>query len=217
MTTELETASRRTPLLIAGVAGVLLAGMAAWAFTRPPTASTTAATTALTAAPTTAPSLEPEIKFPDRTDPLPAPPFSVSAINSTPGLRVGAPIDLAAFRGRPVVLNFWASWCGPCRREMPAFSDLADSYDGAVAFVGIATQDREKPAKDFAREIDVVYPLGFDLGDKLTDDYGVFGLPSTYFIDADGVIIDSRFGELTDAQVAERVTSLFGVAAPATR
>lgn len=208
--TDAPAPSRRTPLLIAAAAGVVLVGIAVWAFARPPTVGTTA----LTAPPTTTASLEPQIKFPDRTDPLPAPPFSVPALNTTASLPAGAPIDLAAFRGRPVVLNFWASWCGPCRREMPAFSDLAATYDGEVAFVGIATQDREKPAADFAREIDVVYPLGYDEGDKLTDAYGIFGLPSTYFIDGDGVILDARFGELTDAQMAERITSLFGVAAP---
>lgn len=118
-------------------------------------------------------------------------------------------VSLEDFRGKPLVLNFWASWCTPCRKEMPAFDEVYRGLDGQVAFLGIATQDQRKPAEDFAREVGVSYPLAFDEGDKVGDAYELFGMPSTYFVDEDGQIVEARFGELTSGELEEIIGTLF--------
>ncbi|MCC7076491.1 MAG: TlpA family protein disulfide reductase [Acidimicrobiia bacterium] len=135
-------------------------------------------------------------------EPTPAPDFRIEDF-------AGRKVSLDDFRGKPLVLNFWASWCAPCRNEMPAFDALHSRLSGQVGFLGIATQDREAAAAAFAEEIGVGYPLAFDAGDEVGAAYGLFGMPSTYFIDAEGQVVEARFGELSSAELTEIITTLF--------
>ena len=105
-------------------------------------------------------------------------------------------IELDALAGRPVVLNFWASWCVPCRREMPAFQALYERLGSQVAFLGINHQDSRDDALDLLRETGVQYPNGHDPQGRVAHDYGVFGMPTTVFISADGEILARRTGEI---------------------
>jgi len=94
---------------------------------------------------------------------------------------------LSDFKGSVVVLNFWGSYCVPCRWEMPAFEAVSLEYqDRGVVFVGIAVGDTEDAAMSFANEVGVTYRLGLDEKGAITINYGVTELPTTYIIDRDG-------------------------------
>ena len=144
-----------------------------------PTATPTAtpaptATAGPTATPTVAP---PELELG-----APAPDFQVTRFN-------GDTLRLSELHGQVVVLNFWASWCPPCRREMPAFEDAwRGSRDDGVVFVGLATGDLEADARAFAEQVGVTYPLGLDLDGAVADEYLVRVMPTTYFIDREGLV-----------------------------
>ena len=95
--------------------------------------------------------------------------------------------QLSDFKGSVVVLNFWGSYCVPCRWEMPAFETVSLEYqDRGVVFVGIAVGDTEDAATGFANEVGVTYRLGLDEEGEITITYGVTELPTTYIIDEDG-------------------------------
>jgi len=102
--------------------------------------------------------------------------------------------------GRPVVMNFWASWCLPCREEMPAFDAVAARRPD-VYFLGVAVQDTEAAARAFAEEIGVSYPLGFDSDRTISSLYPILGLPTTSFITSDGNEAASWSGILDESKL----------------
>lgn len=99
--------------------------------------------------------------------------------------------------GRPVVLNFWASWCVPCREEMPDFDAVAGRHP-ELLFLGVAVQDTETAAREFAEEVAVSYPLGIDIDGELAALYPILGLPTTWFITTDGTIAAQYAGQLRE-------------------
>jgi thiol-disulfide isomerase/thioredoxin len=111
--------------------------------------------------------------------------------------------------GRPVFLNLWASWCFPCRAEMPDI-DAAAQVHQDVAFIGVAVQDATADATEFAREIGVEYTIGFDEDDMVEDGYPALGMPSTYLISSDGVILDVIIGVLTADDIDTFLTENLG-------
>ena len=101
----------------------------------------------------------------------------------------GSVLNLSDYRGEVVVLNFWASWCGPCRWEMPAFERMYQEYgDKGVTFVGVAISDDPANAQAFAEDIGVTYPVGADFAGRIARVYRPTTLPTTFFIDREGVI-----------------------------
>ena len=114
-------------------------------------------------------------------------------------------------RGTPLVVNFWASWCGPCRREMPALVSAAKRFDGDVRFVGVNNEDNREDATEFAASAGATYPSGFDPQGEVARRIGLRGMPTTLFVDANGRILEQRTGELTDATLAKTIDRLFGV------
>jgi peroxiredoxin len=131
---------------------------------------------------------------------LPAPDFTLLSLD-------GSQVKLSDFRGKAVLLNFWATWCPPCKIEMPWFEDLQKQYakDGLVV-LGVAMDDSE-PATiaKFASELGVNYPVLLGT-DQVSDDYGdVQYLPTTFYIGRDGTIVDKMIGLLDRKDVEEAV------------
>ena len=126
----------------------------------------------------------------------PAPDFTRSDL-------AGKPVSLAGYRGKVVLLNFWATWCGPCLEELPTFARWQQQYGGAgLRIIGVSMDDDAKPVQKFLARQPVGYPVV--MGDtQLARTYGgVLGLPVTYLIDADGNVASHYLGE-TDLKAME--------------
>ncbi len=109
----------------------------------------------------------------------------------------GRTLRLEDLRGQVIFLNFWASWCPPCRAEAPALkATWRRVKDQGVLFLGISTQDEEERARSFLDEFGITYPNGRDPGGRIAIDYGVWGLPETFFIGPDGRITYKHIGTL---------------------
>jgi cytochrome c biogenesis protein CcmG/thiol:disulfide interchange protein DsbE len=131
-----------------------------------------------------------------------APAFSLERLD-------GGRVSLADLRGRPIVLNFWASWCAPCRDESPMLTALAADYaDEGLAVVGIVYHDEATNAIEFMRRYSQTYPGLLDPAQRTALDYGVFGVPETYFIDAGGVIRARRLGPLVPSELGPAVETI---------
>lgn len=98
-------------------------------------------------------------------------------------------VSLSSFAGKPVVLNFWATWCGPCKVEHPVLDWAASEYGDEVVFLGIVFEDTEANTKRFLKENGWSFPQLFDPRSTVAVDYGVSGVPETYFINRDGIIV----------------------------
>ena len=112
--------------------------------------------------------------------------------------------DHFATDGRPLVLNFWASWCPPCRAEMPDFDRVA-SERGDILVVGIAVVDDPAAARTFGTEIGVGYPLGIDESGAIANSFPYLGLPTTWFIDANGIIVRQWTGLISYEDLISRI------------
>ena len=121
-------------------------------------------------------------------------------------------VDLGAYRGRPLVINYWASWCGPCIDEMPAFEKAYRRWRGRVAFIGVDVMDQLAAAKEFKRRTGVTYTLATDSD---ASDFkrlgGGLGMPTTFFVDRDGIIVGRFVGPLSERELTERLRKHFGV------
>lgn len=111
--------------------------------------------------------------------------------------------------GRPVILNLWASWCFPCREEMPAIDAFA-AANPEIKVVGVAVQDDAGSAADFADELGVTYTIGFDEKDEVNVEYRPLGLPATFFISSEGIIVKRIFGGVTEDSLGADAAELFG-------
>ncbi|MEZ5319658.1 MAG: TlpA disulfide reductase family protein [Vicinamibacterales bacterium] len=124
----------------------------------------------------------------------------------------GRDVRLADFRGRPIVINFWATWCGPCRQEMPQLVALAARYqERGLVVLGISVDDGPEAMQAFAKTYGVDYPLleGRTQPEAVTA-LEYFGLlPTTIFIDRGGVIVGRQVGLATDASFERRIEALF--------
>jgi cytochrome c biogenesis protein CcmG/thiol:disulfide interchange protein DsbE len=96
---------------------------------------------------------------------------------------------IRSLRGFPIVVNVWASWCGPCRLEFPTLQRLSADYGKRVAFLGVDSQDSDDYAEDFLREEPVPYPSYTDPDEEIADELGAFGLPATAFYDRGGDLV----------------------------
>ena len=124
----------------------------------------------------------------------PAPTFSLTLLD-------GKPFDLSAVRGKPVLINFWASWCIPCEEEAAVLERGSRAYKDRVVFIGVNVQDTDPLARDFLRRFGVTYPNGQDTTGAIAVDYGMSGVPETYFVDRNGQLIRKWQGALDEARL----------------
>jgi peroxiredoxin len=131
-----------------------------------------------------------------------APDFTLTTVS-------GETVQLAALRGKPVVLNFWATWCGPCQREMPALEAAWQRYRGDVVFLGVDQGEPLEVVQPFLEDFGVTFPVPLDSDMAVGDRYNVRGMPTTFFIDADGTIRHLWVGEMNAIILAEGVTKVW--------
>ena len=112
---------------------------------------------------------------------------------------------LVGLRGRPVVVNVWASWCGPCRAETPLLERAARRYGSAVAFVGVNSRDQADAARDFLRRYHVSYPSLVDVSDDISQRLSVGGLPTTYVFSRTGRVRARVVGGISEQTLAAQV------------
>jgi cytochrome c biogenesis protein CcmG/thiol:disulfide interchange protein DsbE len=119
----------------------------------------------------------------------PAPDFALPALDGSGEVR------LADVRGRPVIVNFWASWCNPCREEFPLLKEaLRDHRADELAVIGVTYQDIPSDSRAFVNKMDATWPQGVDDGGQVAEAYGVRAIPQTFFIAPDGTIVARVFG-----------------------
>ncbi|MCG7893283.1 MAG: TlpA family protein disulfide reductase [Candidatus Thiodiazotropha taylori] len=115
-------------------------------------------------------------------DATPAPDFTLKS-------RTGENIKLSELRGNVVMVNFWASWCGPCRQEMPLLQQLYDRYQGmGFTLLGVNVDEQPAAAQKMLKEIPVDFPILYDSSNKVSKQYQVKAMPSTFMVDRDGNI-----------------------------
>ena len=120
-----------------------------------------------------------------------APPFTLNTLE-------GKPVSLSEFRGKPVVLEFWATWCGPCRRQFPKMARIHEQYEGRVHFLMVNSAEDAATVRAFTRRVDVPGIILMDPTDQVGELYGTRILPSLFFIDAEGVVQAAIPGTLKD-------------------
>jgi peroxiredoxin len=149
------------------------------------------------------------VSHPVRED-RPAPRFSV------PLLAGNGSISLGRYSGRILVVNVWASWCGPCRREAPALEQVWRTYRArGVAFVGIDHLDGREEGQAFVREFGLSYPMAFDQRGTVARSFGSLGIPSTYVIAPNGYVAYSFLGRVQAADLAGVLDDMLRPSAPA--
>lgn len=97
--------------------------------------------------------------------------------------------SLSDFEGKPIVLNFWATWCAPCKTEQPVLDWAAKKYQGQATFIGIVFEDTEQNTRSFLAQNGAAYVQLYDPKSTVAVDYGVSGVPETYFINRQGIIV----------------------------
>jgi cytochrome c biogenesis protein CcmG/thiol:disulfide interchange protein DsbE len=135
-----------------------------------------------------------------------APAFDLESLSAE-----GDRVTLAEYAGTPVVLNFWASWCAPCVKEMPLLERVHRRVGDAVQFVGIDGNDSRRLARELMAETGVTYPSGYDPGDGVYREYRLVGRPTTVFIGADGRIRGVHAGELRGDDLDRLLAEHLGV------
>jgi cytochrome c biogenesis protein CcmG/thiol:disulfide interchange protein DsbE len=121
----------------------------------------------------------------------------------------GATLSLAELRGRPVIVNFWASWCAPCLQEFPLLRDTLERHrDDGLAIVGIVHQDRSSTARAFIERTGATWPSAMDPDERVASAYTILGPPETYFIGRDGRIVARHIGQMSAASLDEKVAAI---------
>ncbi len=121
----------------------------------------------------------------------------------------GGQVSLAEHRGHVVVVNFWASWCPPCRDEAPYLEKVWRRYkDRGVVFIGVDYMDTEREARAYIREFDITYPNGPDLGSKISQAYRIRGVPETFFVDKQGKVAEMFIGPLDEPHLVNSIETL---------
>ena len=121
------------------------------------------------------------------------------------------PTTLGSFRGKPMVVNFFASWCPPCAEEMPAFEEVHQELKGEVHFLGVDREDNVAAAKSLIEKTGVTYRIASDPESKMFYRMGGLGMPTTFFISAEGRLLERHSGPLTREELRKKVSGHFSI------
>jgi cytochrome c biogenesis protein CcmG, thiol:disulfide interchange protein DsbE len=142
----------------------------------------------------------------------PAKPISASARKPAPQFSgttlSGADVSLRQYTGRPVVINFFASWCAPCKEEAPGLARLAHEFGSRVQMLGISIDDKQPGAMRFASHYGWSWPILYEPNDNLAFRYGIPGKPTTIIVDQQGRIAWQHAGKIASASVADVLQAL---------
>ncbi len=131
-----------------------------------------------------------------------APNFSLEQLN-------GSPITLADLRGKGVVLNFWGTWCEPCKAEMPALQKQYDAYkDKGLVIIGVNIGESPITIEPFLKQHGVNFPILLDRKSQITKLYRIGPIPTTFFIDAEGEVQEIFIGQMNEAMIADKVAKI---------
>jgi thiol-disulfide isomerase/thioredoxin len=139
-----------------------------------------------------------------------APQVGFLAPDFTATTLAGQSVTLRQWQGRPVVLNFWATWCPPCRAELPHFQAAHEAYGDEVVILAIDEREDPRHVAGFARQFGLTFPIPLDTDGRMGVEYRVRSLPTTYFIDADGVIRRVIRGTTTRAVLDSTLADIAG-------
>ncbi len=123
----------------------------------------------------------------------------------------GEELDFRSLAGTPLVVNFWASWCLPCYQEAPVLQSYWNDYqESGVMFVGIQTQDRDRlnEGRSFLSQFGLSFPNGIDNDSSISVDWGLYGVPETFFVDRDGRVVYKHAGPVTAELMEEKLAEL---------
>jgi peroxiredoxin len=120
----------------------------------------------------------------------PAPDFTLRTVD-------GQTVSLSDFRGKPVMVNFWATWCGPCQVEMPLFRQAYTDHAGELVVLAVDVQEAPEDVRGFVKRNDLTFPVVLDRDGLVSTLYRVRGLPTTFFVDRDGIVVEAHRGALT--------------------
>jgi peroxiredoxin len=120
----------------------------------------------------------------------------------------GGTFRLSEQRGKPVVLNFWATWCGPCQNELPAVQKAAAHFGDAVVFAGVDQGEKAEVVQSFVDKLGLTFTIPMDTNGDVGYNYNVQGLPTTFFIDRNGVVKSLWMGEMNSVTLAENIARI---------
>lgn len=132
----------------------------------------------------------------------PAPDFSLETL-------LGEDLTLSGLRGTPVVLNFWATWCPPCRAELPELAAASARLAGQVAIIGVNQAEARADVQAFAAGLSLPFPVPLDESADVSRTYRVRSLPTTFFIDRQGIVRQVQIGPITEATLAQLLKTIY--------
>ena len=145
---------------------------------------------------------EPVIRFVRNPDP--APDFKLTSLD-------GKPITLAALQGKVVLLNFWATWCGPCRAEIPDLVALQERYKGRLQIIGLNVDDEEADIQQYVQETGINYPVAMTSNDVRIQFGGIPALPTSFLLDTEGHVVQKHVGLWNPAVYETEIRALLGM------
>jgi peroxiredoxin len=131
----------------------------------------------------------------------PAPDFSLTTTK-------GDLIQLSSLKGKPIVLNFWATWCKPCEYEMPLIQEIYKSHSSDIFIIGVNVSEEKEDVQDYLDEHELTFPVLLDLNQKVSNLYRVSGIPVSFFIDSEGIIQMIQVGTLSKTQLQRNLAQL---------
>ena len=142
---------------------------------------------------------------------------TAAAANQAPDITMqdadGKTVKLSDFKGKPVVLNFWTSWCSYCKGEMPSFESAYKQYGDKVQFIMLNPVKSERAGEDgknFIKQAGYTFPVFYETEGKAIAQYGLRGFPATVFIDADGNIVNKNVGAIAESKLSDNIKTLLG-------